>query len=268
MVKLRAPEDGSPLISHEEKTIASLKSLISRLEEQTKSLSKRTNELTSEAKKALEVKNTSSAKRALHSKRMCESVLEQRSQILSQLEEIFTKIEQAVDQVAIVRVMKASAVALKNLNGQTGGVEKVEDVVEQLQDEMVKVDEVGSLLQDAGQGEAPIDEDQIEEELEALARQQQLDKEAKEVQNVQELLEGIDVPETVEKSSRQSTESELAQTSDKAAETISEGDEALVHKGTKEFDRLSLGEESTTSKKDARQEDATPDKCLDDLVAG
>ena len=64
-----------------------------------------------------------SALAALRSKKLNETALAQRTETLSQLEEVYSKVEQAADQVAIVRVMEASAGVLRNLHAEVGGVE-------------------------------------------------------------------------------------------------------------------------------------------------
>jgi charged multivesicular body protein 7 len=78
---------------------------------------------------------------------------------------VFTKLEKAADQVEIVRVMQASTLALRTLHAQTGGVEKVEDVVEELRQEMANVEEVTNVISDTGQ---VVDEGELDEELQAM----------------------------------------------------------------------------------------------------
>lgn len=63
---------------------------------------------------------------------------------------------------------------LRGLHTQIGGAEKVEDIVEGLREEMTKVDEVGSIMNEAG---PVIDEGEIDDELAAMEKS---DKEAKE----------------------------------------------------------------------------------------
>jgi charged multivesicular body protein 7 len=84
--------------------------------------------------------------------------LQQRSDTLHQLEEVFIRIEQAVDQVEIVKVMDASASVMKDLNKKIGGIEGVENVVERLQAEMGEVDEVGKVLEEPLNGGVVVDE--------------------------------------------------------------------------------------------------------------
>ena len=154
-------------------------------------LARRISKLSETARAAVENKNTISARAALRSKKLNETVLAQRTEALLQLEEIYGKIEQAADQVAILRVMEASAGVLQSLNADAGGVEKVEDLVEILRDEMSKVDDVSSAI-DAGSHENRVsDEDGIDEELESLERQAKAEQAEKEAQLTAERLAGI-----------------------------------------------------------------------------
>jgi len=147
------------------------------LNTQVTALTLRIDDLTIAARNAVSSKNRFSALAALRSKKLTESTLLRRSETLAQLEHVYSKIEQAADQVEIVRVMEASAGVLKRLNSDVGGVDKVEDVVQELRDEMSKVDEVGNAMIGIGQGEATIDEGELDDELEAMEREQRLEKE-------------------------------------------------------------------------------------------
>ena len=130
-------------------------------------LSTRISSLSETAQKAIKNKSRASALAALRSKKMSEVTLTQRLETLTQLEGVYSKIEQAADQVAVVRAMEASTGVLQNLHAQVGGIEKVEDVIEGLRHEMDKVDDIGSVIE-AG---SVVDESAVDEELESLERQ-------------------------------------------------------------------------------------------------
>ena len=134
-------------------------------------LSTRISSLSEIAQKAMNNKNRTSALAALRSKKLSEAILVQRSETLVQLEGAYSKIEQAADQVAVVRAMEASAMVLRNMRAQVGGVDKVEDVIEGLRDEMCKVDEMGGAIQAGDQRDSVFDESTVDEELESLERQ-------------------------------------------------------------------------------------------------
>lgn len=166
--------DESAEITQQDTTIASIKTLVSTMSKQVTSLEAKIAELTVSAKTALANKNRISALSAVRSKKMAEHNLQQRFNTLMQLEEVYSKIEQAAGQVDMVQVMQASTGVLRGLHTQIGGTERVEDIVEELREEMTKVDEVGSIMNEAG---PVIDEGEIDDELAAMEKS---DREARE----------------------------------------------------------------------------------------
>ena len=134
-------------------------------------LSMRISSLSESAQKAMNNKSRTSALAALRSKKLSEAILVQRSETLAQLEGAFSKIEQAADQVAFVRAMEASAMVLRKMRAQVGGVDKVEDVIEGLRGEMGKVEEIGGVIEAGGQRDSVFDESTVDEELESLERE-------------------------------------------------------------------------------------------------
>jgi charged multivesicular body protein 7 len=237
-VKLWAPNDRSPTgITMEDTTIASLKTLIKDLEIQTEVLTKRVDELAITAKEAVARKNRVAALAALRSKKLAESTLTKRHATLGQLEEVFAKIEQAADQVELVRVMEASTRVLSGLNKEVGGVERVDDVVDQLREQMGQVDEVGNVIAEAGQAGA-MDETEVDDELEAMEREdrekreeaQRLAREEKEKQEAAETKRRLDALEEAERQAKEAAR--------KQAEEVST--EREIEESTEELKRLSL----------------------------
>ncbi|EEP80016.1 predicted protein [Uncinocarpus reesii 1704] len=145
-IKFKDAGDSSVSITQEDKTIASLKTLIFDITAQVSSLDAKIRDLTLNAQNALGNKNRILALSALRSKKLAERNMKQRLDTLYQLEEVYAKIEQAVDQVDIIRIMGASTGVLRGLNEQVGDIETVEDVVEELRKEMANVDEVGNII--------------------------------------------------------------------------------------------------------------------------
>jgi charged multivesicular body protein 7 len=156
-----------PEITQQDTTIASIKTLVATMSKQVTNLEAKIIQLNTSAKTALADKNRVSALAAVRSKKMAEQNLKQRLDTLMQLEEVYTRIEQAAGQIEIVQVMQASTGVLRGLHTQIGGAERVEDIVEELREEMSKVDEVGSIMNETG---PVIDEGEIDEELEALEK--------------------------------------------------------------------------------------------------
>lgn len=205
-------------ITQQDTTIASIKTLLSTLSKQVKNLENKVAELNVSAKTALANKNRTSALSAVKSKKMVEHNLQQRLNTLVQLEEVYAKIEQAAGQVEIVQVMEASTGVLRGLHAQIGGAERVEDVIEELREEMSKVDEVGSIMNEAG----PVfDEGEIDEELEALEKGEREAKEEKEAEATRKKLAELEsLKQASDEAARQAqeekdVESQLAQSIDK-----------------------------------------------------
>jgi charged multivesicular body protein 7 len=161
-------ETRPPIIEAEDIGIASLRSLIASLETQVEVLTKQMTRLDTTAREAVAAKKLTSAKTALRQKKLIDGKLQQRAATLTQLEEVYAKIEQAADQVEMVRVMQASGQALRSLNQKTGGVERVQDVMEGLKDEMMNVDEIQQAINEPSMGD--VDETEVEDELEALEK--------------------------------------------------------------------------------------------------
>ena len=162
--------------------------LIADLSTQVAVLTTRISTLSESAQKAINNKNRTSALAALRSKKVSETALTGRSETLAQLEEVYGKIEQAADQVAILRVMEASTGVLRNLHAQVGGIDRVEDIIEGLRDEMGKVDEIGGAIEAGPQRDSVIDESAVAEELESLEKQTSIRDEEKGARQTQERL--------------------------------------------------------------------------------
>ncbi|KAK5730801.1 hypothetical protein LTR15_000739 [Elasticomyces elasticus] len=168
-IKFKAPTDiAMPTIEHEDITIASLRTLITTLEPEIEQLTQRISELDAKARQAVTQKQLITAKTALRQKKMAETKIQQRTATLMQTEEVFAKIEQAADQVEMVRVMEASSQTLRALNQKTGGVEKVQDVMEGLRDEMASTEEIQNAINEVSV--SAVDEGEVEDELEAMER--------------------------------------------------------------------------------------------------
>ena len=191
MVKFKAPGETSSTLSIQDKTIATLKALIAGINMQIEILSTRISSLSETAQKAINNKSRTSALAALRSKKLSEATLTQRLETLTQLEGVYGKIEQAADQVAVVRAMEASTGVLQNLHAQVGGIEKVEDVIEGLRNEMGKVDDIGSVIEAGAQLDSVVDESAVDEELESLERQANARKEEEGAYQTQKKLASI-----------------------------------------------------------------------------
>jgi charged multivesicular body protein 7 len=242
-VKLISP--GEPTtITHEDSTIASLKSLIQDLEEQTKVLEKKVDNLTIAARDAVSRKNKVSALATLRSKKLTETTLSKRLATLSQLEEIFLKIEQAADQVELVRVMENSATVLGKLNKEVGGVDRVDEVLDGLRDQMGQVDEVGNIIAEVSQTGA-VDEGEVDDELEQLENEErkkieereQKERARKEEMERQETERKLAELEAVEK---RAAEEAARRSKEKEAAKDGRSEEAELEESMEGMKRMSL----------------------------
>ncbi|KAK4159789.1 Snf7-domain-containing protein [Cladorrhinum sp. PSN259] len=178
-VRVGTEEGEGEEITEEDTSIAQLKELLASLGHQIQILEKRVEELNASARLAVAKQNKVGALAALKSKKLAEATLESRFATVSQLEEVAAKIQQAEDNVQIVKVMESSSDALKSLTARTGGVERVEEVVDRLREQMAATDEIGSIMAEASGREA-IDEGEIDEEFAELERAEKKKVEEKE----------------------------------------------------------------------------------------
>ena len=209
VIRIKTASDMSAGITKEDAAVASLKELVADMRVQTNVLSVRVEELARNAKAHVVKNNVVSAKAALRSKKLAESSLVARYSTLNQLEEIASKIQQAHDQIQLVKVMETSTVALQGLNAQVGGVDKVDNVMDKLREQMNEVDEVGDVIAQAGREAVVIDEGELDDELEALEqaeaekaeekqKQRKAEEEAKEAEDLaRRLAETSKVPQDV-----------------------------------------------------------------------
>lgn len=123
---------------------------------------------------ALADKNKIVALAALRSRKIAENTLQTRAKALGQIEEVLGKIEQAADNVELVTQLQKSTKVLKMLNRQTGGVEKVEEQMDALREQIDKVEEVTRIIGEEG---VQADESDLEEELEEILREEEKNQE-------------------------------------------------------------------------------------------
>ncbi|KAF4552120.1 Snf7-like protein 2 [Elsinoe fawcettii] len=214
-VKVAGP-GGKEDVTREDESIANMRDLIQNLGEQVEVLTERVGQLEKEARAAVKEGQNVKAKRALRSKKAAEGMLEERGKMLETLERTWQAIEAASDNVAIVQAMKEGKDVLRGLNEKVGGAEGVEDVMQGLREQMDVAEDVTSVINEGAA--AGIDEGEVDNELEALEKEEreknaaqekaqrqaseakeqaeQAAKEKAEQEQLRKRLEGIDVPMT------------------------------------------------------------------------
>ena len=160
---------------------------------------------------------------------------------------MYTRIEQAADQVEIVKAMDASAGVLRSLNKEVGGVENVENVAERLRDEMGKVDEVGKVLEEPLAAGAVVDDGEIDDELEAMEQAERKVREENEAEvtrrRLQELeKQEVDRKDAEGKRSDLSTSSQVEE-STKRLSQMSIEDHSEERDGHKQKERHKIAED-------------------------
>ncbi|THY34915.1 hypothetical protein D6D01_01782 [Aureobasidium pullulans] len=208
-IKLKHPSETTPQpITQHDTDIANLRTLISALETQVNALTARITTLDITAREAVAAKRTIQAKSALRSKKLAETTLHTRSATLSQLEETYTAIQSAADQVAIVSAMSASTAVLKSLHAQVGGTEGVEEVVDRLREEMENVDEVGRVINEANTG-GKVDEEDVDEEFAAMEKIEREKREQEEAEKTKQKLAELEKVEKVREEKDKDEEGEM-----------------------------------------------------------
>ncbi|KAK8161010.1 Snf7-domain-containing protein [Phyllosticta citrichinensis] len=250
-IKLKPASAAHPEpVTQHDITIAHLRSLIANLSTQLPALTARITECDNAARSAVAAKSTAAARAALRSKKLAESALTRRADTLAQLETVFARIEEAADQVEVVRAMEASAGVLKSLNAQVGGAEGVEEVVERLRDEMGRVDEVSALVGEVGRegpAGAVVDEEDVEAEFAELERAERERREAEEAERTRRRLQELDALEAERKRMERERERERAERSDGAKDQErgekTQGEEEELLQASQELGRMSLDDE-------------------------
>jgi len=178
VVKFKADMEDAPMpITNEDMALAELRGAMDKVNAQLPILHAKIVTLNEAAREAVQEKNMARAKTALRSKKLAESALAHRSAVAHQLEEAYTKLQQAADQVDIVEAMKAGADAMSVLNDKVGGVEGVQDVMDSVNEQMTTVDEITNIINDSA---TPVDEGEVEDEFEAMEKAERELKEQEE----------------------------------------------------------------------------------------
>ncbi|KAF2497075.1 hypothetical protein BU16DRAFT_349006 [Lophium mytilinum] len=229
-------------ITHQDATIANLRDLISSMNTQIPPLTARIATLDATARAAVASKTMTAAKSALRSKKLAEATLVRRTDTLAQLEEVFAKIEQAADQVEIIKVMEASSTVLKGLNKEIGGAEGVEGVVDALKEEMSKVDEVSGIINEVGQ-EGVVDETEVDEEFETREKREQ--EEAEQTRVRLEELEKLDQERKEKKraeTERNRLEEQKIRDAEAAQKASTTEEDSFLEQASQEMGSMSLNE--------------------------
>ena len=123
---------------------------------------------------------------------MAEQSLARKLSNLSQLEEAYDRIEQAVDQVAFIAAMKSTTQVLRGLHSGIGDVENVRDIMKELETEKAKSDGITDAMNEVGQEVIAADDEAIDSELDLLIHHVNLSNDEKKIQDVAAKLDSIE----------------------------------------------------------------------------
>jgi len=194
---------------------------------------------------------------ALRSKKLVTETLDKRRSSVLQLEEILAEIDRAHDNLAMVRVMEASASVLRNLNKEIGGVERVERITERLNKEMDKVEDVNAVIGEVGG--VVIDEREVDDELEELERVER-EKKMKEEEDKRKEAAVKEDERRAEETNRRLAELEILEQNRQQAEmdigSKKSSEDQELGESTQKMSRMSLedGRPIATSQSDGDQQ--------------
>lgn len=200
------PEPNATSITNEDIAIVSLKTLITNLNLQVNQLTSQILDFSDAARNGIKICNRVSAMRSLRSKKLAEQSLARKLSNLSQLEDAYDRIEQAIDQVALIAAMKSTTQVLQGLHSEIADVEKVKNVMEDLQTEIAESDDISDAMKEIGR-EVNVDDDEaIDAELKLLLRNVRRSNDDMQIQNVAAKLDSISVPRNMNYSTQKQTE--------------------------------------------------------------
>ena len=159
-------------ITEHDGEVASVKSLIYELSETTSSIEAEIDKLTKEAQAAVLTNNRNAALRYLRSRKVQEKLLKQRSSVLTQLEDVYRGIEEAATNIDIMEALKAGTASLRHYNKESGGVETVESILQEVNEEITKTDEIGTVITENPGSNQVYDEVEIDAELASLSAEE------------------------------------------------------------------------------------------------
>ncbi|EMG50913.1 CHMP6 Charged multivesicular body protein 6 [Candida maltosa Xu316] len=162
-------QPSTPKITAQDKAIFQLKQQRDKLKQYQKRINVIIDKQTELAKKAIVNKQPERAKFYLRSKKQQESVITTTFEQLNNLEKLIGTIEFKLIEKDVVYGLQQGNKVLQKLNNEMQ-VEKIDALLDQLEDEKLKVDEVSELLGTGSQLNR-LEEDQVDLELKNLEEQ-------------------------------------------------------------------------------------------------
>ncbi|PPJ56062.1 hypothetical protein CBER1_02127 [Cercospora berteroae] len=156
-------------ISDQDRAILDLKIQRDKLQQYQKRITTVTNRETEIAKECLRNGNKQKALLALRRKKYQESLLSKTDQQLAQLQALTSDVEFALVQKDVLFGLQQGTAVLKEINKEIGGLDKVDMILSESEEARAYQEEVSEMLAGKMSNE---DEDAVEDELEAMEREQ------------------------------------------------------------------------------------------------
>ncbi|CCH40650.1 Charged multivesicular body protein [Wickerhamomyces ciferrii] len=161
-------------ITEEDIAIAELKSTLKNLNLKSDELQGKIDSISIKLRESLQKKNSKDLSlNLLRSKKLAEKSLGTQLSLINQLDSVIYKIDESSSNVQLLKALENGTGILKNLNSQIGGVERLEKIMDDLEEEKYQSDKISSELYRLN---PQVNEDDIEEEFEALLAQDKASK--------------------------------------------------------------------------------------------
>lgn len=160
-------------VSETDLAIAQLKSTLTQLSSQNTQLSSRIDALTLQIQQSVAKQQKKMALSAMKSRKLVDQQLDQRTSSFHNLEQILLKIDESANTVGVLKAMEGGSKALAEIMRQVGGIERVDRVLDEVQEQMAVNDEIGQVIgaSGGGVGIADVDvTDEIEQEWQAMLK--------------------------------------------------------------------------------------------------
>ena len=200
---------------------------------------------------AVKAQNRNTALRYLRASKVQEALFDKRTETLLELENVYSKIEEAVSQVEVLAALKAGTNVLHGLNTEIGAADTVDLVLEDLRKEMADAEEVGSLLAQDSQFGGRFDAaEEIDAELDALeSESRRADTEDHASLEIAKRLEALDHAPSAQPQIRATEKSQVFESQEDGVQNHSTGHSSMSVREGKGDDgtNLPMATESATS---------------------
>lgn len=197
-------------ITEEDISIAEIKSTLSNLNFKSDELQSKIDTVSTRLRESLKNKNDKKLSlNLLRSKKLAEQSLAKQLSLVNQLESVLYKIDESSSNVQLLKALENGTVILKGLNKQIGGVQKVEQIMDDLEEEKYQSDKIAA---EFDRLDSQVDDSEIEAEFEEMLSQEKGEKAKKPNSSESELAAKLDnlklAPSEISKIGREDRERE------------------------------------------------------------